>query len=115
GLLPQPELGSGAWWLARLQWEIVLAVVAALLLCLLFWQRRFFAAPVPTFSVPIPPKVGEALLYAGTASAALSLALLSANGFAPQGRLPIPAIVLFVAGALLVAGRPRSAQYTSRR
>ncbi|MGE2833456.1 acyltransferase family protein [Mycobacterium sp. SMC-4] len=114
GLLPQPELGSGAWWLARLQWEIVLAVVTAGLLCLLFWQRRFFAAPVPTFAVPVPPALGEALLYAGTASSALALALLSANGFAPDGRLPVSAIVLFGVGALLVAARPRTTQYTSR-
>lgn len=107
GLLPQPELGSGAWWLARLQWEIVLAVVTAALLCLLFWQRRFFAAPVPTFAVRLPSRVGEALLYLGTVSAALALALLSANGFAPDGRLPVVPIVLFGLGALLVAGRPR--------
>ena len=81
--------------------------MTAALLCLLFWQRRFFAAPVPTFATPLPPAVGEALLYAGTASAALALALLSANGFAPGGRLPVVPIVLFVVGALFVAGRPR--------
>ncbi|MGE2736984.1 acyltransferase family protein [Mycolicibacterium vaccae] len=114
GLLPQPELGSGAWWLARLQWEVVLAVVTAALLCLLSWQRRFFAAPVPTFAVPLPPKVAEGLLYAGTAASALALALLSAQGFAPDGRLPVPAIVLFVVGVFLVAARPRVVAVAAR-
>ncbi|UXA16195.1 acyltransferase [Mycobacterium sp. SMC-4] len=115
GLLPQPDIGSGAWWLARLQWEIVLAVVTAALLCLLYWQRRVFARPMPTFPVPLPRGLGEALLYAGTGSCALALALLSANGFAPGGRLPLLAMALFAGGALLVAARPRARQYTSRR
>ncbi|QZY48888.1 acyltransferase [Mycolicibacterium austroafricanum] len=106
GLLPQPPLGSGAWWLARLEWELVLAVVTAGLLCLLYWGRRLFAAPVPTFNVPVTPVVGEALLYAGTAACALALSLLSADGFAPGGRLPVVATVLFAGGLLLVAARP---------
>ena len=107
GLLPQPPLGSGAWWLARLEWELVLAVVTAALLCLLFWQRRLFAAPIPTFAVAVPAGVAEALLYVGTAACALALSLLSANGFAPHGGFPVTATALFVAGALLVAVRPR--------
>jgi surface polysaccharide O-acyltransferase-like enzyme len=106
GLLPQPPLGSGAWWLARLEWEVVLAVVAGALLCLLFWQRRLFAAPMPTVAVGLPAGAAEALLYAGTAACALALSLLSANGFAPHGGFPIAAAALFVTGALLVAVRP---------
>lgn len=107
GLLPQPPLGSGTWWLARLEWEVVLAVVTAALLVLLSWQRRLFAAPMPTFGVPVPGAVAEAMLYAGTAACALALALLSSSGFAPHGRFPVTAVVLFTAGALLVAVRPR--------
>lgn len=106
GLLPQPPLGSGAWWLARLEWELVLAVVTAALLCLLFWQRRLFAASMPTVAVGVPPVAAEALLYAGTAACALALSLLSANGFAPHGEFPIASVALFVTGALLVAVRP---------
>ncbi|CAN3129594.1 acyltransferase family protein [Mycobacterium sp. smrl_JER01] len=113
GLLPQPELGSGAWWLARLQWELVLAVVTAALLCLLFWQRQIFAAPLPIVAVPLPRPAGEAILYAGTAACALALALLSANGFAPDGRLPGVAAALFAGGALLVAAQPRTLPVTS--
>ncbi len=108
GLLPQPPLGSGAWWLARLEWELVLAIVAAGLLALLSWQRRFVAAPTPTVSVPIPGAVAEGTLYAGTAACALALAVLSANGFAPGGRLPMTAAALFLAGTVLVALRPHA-------
>ncbi|TRW89034.1 acyltransferase [Mycolicibacterium sp. 018/SC-01/001] len=108
GLLPQPPLGSGAWWLARLEWEVVLAVVAAALLALLHWQRRYVAAPMPTVATAVPGRIAEALLYAGTAACGLALALLSAQGFAPGGRLPLTAIALFVVGALLVALRPRA-------
>ncbi|KMO70324.1 acyltransferase family protein [Mycolicibacterium chlorophenolicum] len=108
GLLPQPPLGSGAWWLARLEWELVLAVVAAGLLTLLAWQRRSVAAPIPTVAVPIPRAIAEGLLYTGTAACALALAVLSANGFAPGGRLPLLAATLFLAGTALVAVRPRA-------
>lgn len=107
GLLPQPPLGSGDWWLARLEWEIVLAVVTAALLCLLFWQRRFFAAPAPTFAVPIPAGAVEAMLYVGTAACALALSMVSARGFAPDGHFPVIPVVLFVTGTLLVGARPR--------
>lgn len=106
GLLPQPPLGSGPWWLARLEWELVLAVVAVALLSLLWWQRRVFAAPIPSVVVPAPNVVAEALLYVGTAACALALGLLSASGFAPDGWLPVPTAALFCAGALLVAVRP---------
>jgi hypothetical protein len=110
GLLPQPPLGSGAWWLARLEWEVVLAVVAAALLCLLSWQRRMFTAPTPTFAVRVPAGLAEATLYGGTAACALALSLLSANGFAPNGGFPVMAVTLFVAGVVLVGVRPRVPQ-----
>ena len=88
GLLPQPPLGSGAWWLARLEWELVLAVVTAILLSLLSWQRRLFASPMPTFAAPVRNGMAVAALYAGTACCGLALALLAARGFAPNGQLP---------------------------
>ncbi len=107
GLLPQPPLGSGAWWLARLEWELVLAVVTVILLSLLSWQRRLFASPIPTFAAPVRTGLAVAALYAGTASCALALALFAASGFAPDGRLPVLAMVLFATGTLLVAVRGR--------
>lgn len=107
GLLAQPPLGSGAWWLARLEWELVLGVVTVALLSLLSWQRRLVTAPIPTFAARVPNGVAVAALYLGTAACALSLGLISAGGFAPDGRLPVLAVALFAAGALLVAVRPR--------
>ena len=107
GLLPQPPMGSGAWWLARLQWELVLMVVTVALVSLLAWQRRLFAAPLPTFGLSVPSAVAEALLYVGSASCALALALVAASGFAPDGRFPVVPVMLFVVGAALVAVRPR--------
>ncbi len=116
GLLPQPPLGSGAWWLARLEWEVVLAIVTVALLMLLSWRRRLVTSPIPTFAAPVPNGVAEALLYLGTAGCAVALGLFSANGFAPHGRLPVAAVVVFAGGALLVAVGPRERvrQYTSR-
>lgn len=107
GLLRQPPVGSGAWWLARLEWELVLAVVTVVLLSLLSWQRRLFASPIPTFAAPARTGLAVVALYAGTASCALALALFAASGFAPDGRLPVFAMVLFATGALLVAVRGR--------
>ncbi|MCH9768380.1 MAG: hypothetical protein K0U70_11340, partial [Actinomycetia bacterium] len=46
-------------------------------------------------------------LYVGTAACALSLGLISAGGFAPDGRPPLAAVALLFGGALLVAIRPR--------
>ena len=107
GLLPQPPLGSGAWWLARLQWELVLMVVTVALLSLLSWQRRLFAAALPTFGLPVPAVAAEALLYLGSAACAVALALIAATGFAPDGRFPVVPVVLFAVGAVMVAVRPR--------
>ena len=107
GLLPQPPLGSGTWWLARLEWEVVLMVVTVALLAVLWWQRAVFASALPTFVAPISQAPAESMLYAGTASCALALGLLAAGGFAPGGHFPVTVAVLFTVGALLVAARPR--------
>ena len=108
GLLPQPPLGSAAWWLARLEWLVVLAMVAALELVLLWWGRALFAAPLPTLRVPITPRWGEPLVLAGTALTAGSLSWFAALGFAPNGDVPVATAVCFLAGLVLVAVAPRS-------
>ncbi|MCH9733720.1 MAG: acyltransferase [Actinomycetia bacterium] len=109
GLLRQPAIGSGLWWLARLEWELVLAVVTVILLGLLSWGRRLFAAPLPTFAAPVHESASLAALYLGTAACAVSLGVIAATGFAPSGRFPVIPVVLFAGGALLVAIRPRGA------
>ncbi|MGY4711903.1 acyltransferase family protein [Mycolicibacterium sp. CBM1] len=106
GLLPQPELGSGAWWWFRLAWVGILAVVALLELLLLWWGRAFFAAPVPAVAIPIPPWAGWVLMSAGTLAVAASLTKIAIDGFAPGGHLPIGTAAWFAAGVALIALTP---------
>ena len=112
GLLPQPTLGTAAWWWFRLEWVAILAVVAAVELALLWWGRRLFSAPLPTVAVPIPPWAGEVLLFAGTVAIAVTMSVFAALGFAPDGHFPVATSVGFLVGVALVAlaptGRRRS-------
>jgi surface polysaccharide O-acyltransferase-like enzyme len=106
GLLPQPTLGTAEWWWFRLAWVAILAVVAAVELALLWWGRRLFSAPLPTIAVPIPPRLGEVLLFAGTVAIAITMSVFAALGFAPDGRFPVAASVGFFVGVVLVALAP---------
>ena len=111
GLLPQPVEGGGAWWLARLEWVMILSLVTAVELALLWWGRRLFAAPLPALNVLRGRWAAPALL-AGAAMASYGLTYLAAEGFAPSGHFPWPIAMIFGAGVLLVAlcspGRARS-------
>jgi surface polysaccharide O-acyltransferase-like enzyme len=106
GLLPQPSEGSAAWWLARLEWVVVVSVVTAVELVLLFWARRLFAAPLPLLDVPLTERWAEPVMLAGAAMVAYALSLVAAEGFAPDGRFPWLTAAIFAAGALLAAFRP---------
>jgi surface polysaccharide O-acyltransferase-like enzyme len=106
GLLPQPPEGSADWWLARLEWVVVLSIVTAVELVLLFWARRVFAAPLPLLGVPLTERWAEPVMLAGAAMAAYALSLIAAEGFAPDGRSPWLTAAIFAAGALLAAFRP---------
>src|SRR6201997_3507346 len=53
GLLPQPLEGTAAWWLVRLEWVVILSAVTGFEMVLLWWQRRFFAAPLPMLGIPL--------------------------------------------------------------
>lgn len=106
GLLPQPPLGSGTWWLARLQWLAVLAVVTAVELLLLWWRRAWFAPALVTVGVPLPGRLAEPMLLCGIAATALSLGVFAATGFAPDGAFPTWTALLFAAGVTLMALRP---------
>ncbi|UXA04814.1 acyltransferase [Mycobacterium sp. SMC-2] len=108
GLIPQPPEGSGAWWLVRLEWITILGVVTAVELLLLWWQRRFFAVPLPTFGLPLGDRWAEAIMLAGAVLAAVGLHLLAQGGFAPYGRFSWPTAAVFAAGVVLVAVRPKS-------
>jgi hypothetical protein len=106
GLLPQPPEGTVAWWLARLQWVVVLSLVTAFELLLLWWRRRFFAAPLPMLGIPLTDRWGEVSMLAGTALAAYGLYFFAYTGFAPDGLFPWVTAAVFAVGVLLVALRP---------
>jgi fucose 4-O-acetylase-like acetyltransferase len=114
GLLPQPVLGTSAWWLFRLEWVAILAVVALVEMVFLYQGRRLFAAPLPTVTTPIPPALSAVLLIAGTIAIAAALTEIAILGFAPNGRFPIATAAWFIVGAALIALAP-SLRSTPRR
>ena len=102
GLLPQPLEGGASWWLARLEWVVILSLVTAIELALLRWGRRLFAAPLPALNV-LGSRRAEPIMLAGASMAAYGLAFFAAEGFAPYGHLPGLTAAIFVVGVLLVA------------
>jgi hypothetical protein len=113
GLLPQPPEGTGAWWLVRLEWVFVLSLVTAFEMVLLWWQRRFFAAPLPMLGIPFTDRWGEVIMLAGAAMAASGLHFFAYAGFAPDGHFPWATAAVFAVGVLLVALRPTKVRQTS--
>jgi hypothetical protein len=106
GLLPQPTEGTAQWWLARLEWVVILSLVTAVELALLWWWRSVFAAPLPMLGIPARGRWAEPIMLAGAAMAAYGLAFFAAVGFAPDGRFPWVTALVFAAGVVLVAIRP---------
>jgi hypothetical protein len=106
GLLPQPADGTAEWWLARLEWVVILSVVVAVELTLLWWLRRLFAAPLPMVGVPLTERWAEPVMLTGAAMASYGLAFLAAQGFAPSGHYPWVTGLVFATGLVLVACRP---------
>jgi surface polysaccharide O-acyltransferase-like enzyme len=113
GLLAQPMEGTTAWWLARLEWVVVLCLVTAAELALLWWRRSFFATPFPAFGTPLGSQWAVPVMLAGTALAAYGLAFFAYAGFAPAGNFPWLTALVFAAGVILVAFCP--AEVSSRR
>lgn len=106
GLLPQPALGTGQWWLARLEWVAVLSIAVAIEMALLWWGRRLFAAPLPMLGVPLKDRWTEPVMLAGAAMAAIGLSFLAADGFAPDGHFGRLTVLVFAVGTALVALAP---------
>jgi surface polysaccharide O-acyltransferase-like enzyme len=107
GLLPQPTEGTGQWWLARLQWVVILALMVAVEMVVLWWGRRVFAAPLPLFAVPLAERLAEPIMLLGALMAAYGLEFISADGFAPDGRFAWVTALVFAAGVVVVALRPK--------
>jgi fucose 4-O-acetylase-like acetyltransferase len=106
GLLPQPVEGTGQWWLARLEWVVVLSIVTAVEMALLWWRRGVFAAPLPMLGAPLADCWTEPVTLAGAAMAACGLAFFAAKGFAPDGHFPWVTALVFLVGVVLAAFRP---------
>ena len=106
GLLPQPVEGTAEWWLARLEWVVVLSLVTAVEMLLLYWGRKFFAAPLGMLGTPLTDRWAEPIMLAGAAMAAYGLAFVAAEGFAPDGHFPWLTGLIFAVGVQLVALRP---------
>ena len=107
GLLPQPALGTAPWFLFRLVWLVVLSVVTAAALVLLWLARSVFSRPLPAIAIPLPAWSTAALLLAGIGIATLTLSRFSIEGFAPDGRFPTIAALLYAAAVGLVSLTPR--------
>ena len=114
GLLPQPTEGTADWWLARLEWVVILSLVTAVEMVLLWWGRRLFAAPLPMFGIPLAERWGEPVMLAGAAMAAYGLAFVAAEGFAPHGHFRSVTALVFAAGVVLVACRPTVRSHRSQ-
>ncbi|BBY08903.1 acyltransferase family protein [Mycobacterium noviomagense] len=112
GLLPQPVEGTTAWWLARLEWVVILCLVTAAELALLWWQRSIFAAPLPALGTPLRSQCALPVMLAGTASATYGLAYFAYAGFAPAGHFSWLTATVFAAGVILATFRP--AEVSSR-
>jgi surface polysaccharide O-acyltransferase-like enzyme len=106
GLLPQPIEGTAQWWLARLEWLVILYLVTAVEMAVLWWRRSFFAAPLPMLGMPLANRWAEPVMLAGTAMAAYGLGFFSAMGFAPAGRFPWVIALVFAVGVVMVAFHP---------
>lgn len=122
GLLPQPNLGTAAWWLGRLEWVVILGLVTAVELVLLWWGRRVFAAPLPIFDVRLAARWTEPIMLAGAVMAAYGLGYVAAAGFAPDGRFSWLTAAIFGVGVAMVtlgpvtvSGRCRPAMTAERR
>lgn len=107
GLLPQPALGTAPWFLFRLVWLVILSVVTAAALVLLWLARSVFSRPLPAIGIPLPAWSTAALLLAGIGIATLTLSRFSIEGFAPDGRFPTMAALLYAAAVGLVSLTPR--------
>jgi surface polysaccharide O-acyltransferase-like enzyme len=106
GLLPQPEVGTGGWWLFRLVWLLILALVMTVQVTLLWLGRSIFNRPLPAIVIPLPRWSAPGLLIAGVAMATFVLWRLAVEGFAPKGQFPVIYAVLYLAAVVLLSLLP---------
>ncbi len=109
GVVPQPRIGSWAWWVGRPLWIATLAVALVPVVLAVTWlQRPLRRIPVPSGPVG---RTRVVLMYAGVIASGFGLVRLSADGAAPAGRLAIPGLLVYACGSALtmITGRgPRT-------
>ena len=89
GLLPQPVEGTAEWWLARLEWVVVLSLVTAVELALLWLGPDAFSRRRCRHARNVlTGRWAEPIMLAGALMAAYGLAFVAAEGFAPDGHFP---------------------------
>jgi fucose 4-O-acetylase-like acetyltransferase len=105
GLLPQPAVGSGEWFVLRLAWWALLTAVLVPLVVLVTRAER------PMLRLPgglgRPGPWSPLLLLAGLVVSSVGLARLAIGGFAPDGRPPAVVLAACAVGltATLFTGR----------
>jgi surface polysaccharide O-acyltransferase-like enzyme len=111
GLLPTPRVGTASWWLWRIPWLLMLAVVLAVLVAVFGRVEARGYRRVQSVPGWLPTAVGRALVRPGAQLAVVVPALLAvaaglwANNIASHSArdlfgIPTGALVLYLAGAL---------------
>jgi len=100
GVMPQPSIGSGLWWLLRLAWFAVLtAVLIPLVAAVNRLERPLVRLPT---GIATAGPWSPALLAVGLAAVMAGLTRLAIAGFAPSGQLPALALAAYAGGLVLV-------------
>jgi fucose 4-O-acetylase-like acetyltransferase len=105
GVLPQPPVGSVAWWLLRIPWVLLLTALLIPLIAVLLPVERRIAAALP-MDTGAPRPWAAVALGAGLALVVFALDRLAVGGFAPAGRLPATTLAAYTGGIALVGAVP---------
>jgi fucose 4-O-acetylase-like acetyltransferase len=98
GVLPQPAVGTGEWWLLRLAWWGLLTVVLVPLVAVVMRAERWLPR-LPAGVGPAGPW-SPALLAAGLLAVGVGLTKLAVGGLDPGGRAPAGVLATCAAGLL---------------
>ncbi|MEU5111520.1 acyltransferase family protein [Streptomyces longwoodensis] len=101
GLAPRPAFGSAAWWAWRVPWVLVLGAVLVCAVRALMPLERLLASLGGRLRPDARLRPGLRV-WAGLAAAVPSLAYFAGHGFAPGGRLSLPAVLGLAVGTALV-------------
>jgi len=107
GLLPQPLEGGASWWLARLEWVVILSLVTAIELGTAVVGPAIFRRATARGSTCSAVAGLSRSCWSAPRWRRTGWRFFAAEGFAPYGHYPRLAAAIFVVGVLLVALCPR--------